>query len=194
MKRKSLVCLLILGMVAASLAALSLVNPFDKADSVRLLTSQGVPAPVNTSDPIMIQKHSENPDPTTTTAYTPTTVAKASVAPIVHPPVSEAPLVKAKPKPWVSPVKPVIAVATGAASIWACIIKHESGGNPTIVNRQTGDASGLFQFLDSTWHAVTGLPGKASQYSAAIQWAAALKLQASSGWSPWRGDGCTPVG
>jgi len=72
----------------------------------------------------------------------------------------------------------------------ACIVMHESGGNPTAVNAQTGDASGLVGFLDSTWHGVTGLPGKASQYSPATQMAAAWKLEAASGWSPWRGDGC----
>ena len=72
--------------------------------------------------------------------------------------------------------------------MWACIIRRESGGNPTAVNRSSG-ASGLYQFMDSTWHSVTGLPGKASQYSPAVQTAAALKLQAEAGWSPW-GGGC----
>jgi murein DD-endopeptidase MepM/ murein hydrolase activator NlpD len=87
----------------------------------------------------------------------------------------------------------VVATAPTAAPVasggmWACIIRRESGGNPTAVNRSSG-ASGLYQFMDSTWHSVTGLPGKASQYSAAVQTAAALKLQAQAGWAPW-GGGC----
>lgn len=59
--------------------------------------------------------------------------------------------------------------------IAACIRKHESGGNYSALNGGSG-ASGAYQFLDSTWQAVTGLPGKAMNYSPAQQDAAFWKL------------------
>lgn len=59
--------------------------------------------------------------------------------------------------------------------IAACIRKHESGGNYHALNPSSG-ASGAYQFLDSTWHSVTGLPGKAMNYSPAQQDAAFWKL------------------
>jgi len=59
--------------------------------------------------------------------------------------------------------------------IAACIRKHESGGNYRALNPSSG-ASGAYQFLDSTWQGVTGLPGKAMNYSPAQQDAAFWKL------------------
>lgn len=59
--------------------------------------------------------------------------------------------------------------------IAACIRKHESGGNYRALNSSSG-ASGAYQFLDSTWQNVTGLPGKAMNYSPAQQDAAFWKL------------------
>lgn len=108
-------------------------------------------------------------------------------------PAPDPPPVVAPPPPPPAPPRQVTAAAPAAPQVagggtWACIIRRESGGNPTAVNRSSG-ASGLYQFMDSTWHSVTGLPGKASQYSAAVQTAAALKLQAQAGWAPW-GGGC----
>lgn len=52
------------------------------------------------------------------------------------------------------------------------------------VNPSSG-ASGAYQFLDSTWRYVTGLPGKARDYSRRVQDAAALKLYRSEGTTPW---------
>jgi len=80
-------------------------------------------------------------------------------------------------------------------SIWDCIIAHESGGNPAAVNPSSG-AGGLFQFLPSSWIGYGGgqfapLP---EQATAAQQWQIAIAAQAQSGWYPWVGDGCTPVG
>jgi hypothetical protein len=77
-------------------------------------------------------------------------------------------------------------------TIWACIISHESRGDPTAVNASSG-AGGLFQFEPATWLANggTGLPEDAS---VATQWAIATATQARDGWSPWIGDGCTPLG
>lgn len=85
------------------------------------------------------------------------------------------------------------ATSSGSSDpIWSCIIQHESGGNPQAVNSSSG-AGGLFQFLPSTWQANggSGLPENAS---VGEQWAIALATQARDGWSPWRGDGCTPIG
>jgi hypothetical protein len=49
----------------------------------------------------------------------------------------------------------------------------------------TSSASGAWQFLDSTWHSVTGLGGSARDYSRAQQDAAFLDLYASAGTRPW---------
>lgn len=65
--------------------------------------------------------------------------------------------------------------------IAACIRKYESGGNYTAQN-PSSTASGAYQFLDSTWQAVTGLPGRAMNYSPATQDAAFWKL-----WNNGRG-------
>lgn len=59
--------------------------------------------------------------------------------------------------------------------IAACIRKYESGGNYTAQN-PSSTASGAYQFLDSTWQAVTGLSGRAMNYSPAQQDAAFWKL------------------
>ena len=82
--------------------------------------------------------------------------------------------------------------APSGNSIWSCIIAHESGGNPSAVNSSSG-AGGLFQFLPSSWQAYggSGLPEDAP---VSEQWAIAEHAQAVSGWYPWVGDGCTPVG
>jgi DNA gyrase/topoisomerase IV subunit B len=59
--------------------------------------------------------------------------------------------------------------------IAACIRKYESGGNYRALNSGSG-ASGAYQFMDSTWQSITGLPGKAMNYSPAQQDAAFWKL------------------
>jgi len=55
------------------------------------------------------------------------------------------------------------------------IMMRESGGSLTAQNPNS-TASGKWQFLDSTWHSVTGLPGSASDYDEATQDAAAREL------------------
>ena len=66
----------------------------------------------------------------------------------------------------------------------------ESRNEPTAVNPTSG-AAGLYQFLDATFEAVTGLPGKASGYSAEVQTAAFDRLYAADGTSPWNSSkGC----
>lgn len=59
-----------------------------------------------------------------------------------------------------------------------CIMQHESHGNYKALNRYSG-ASGAYQFMDATWHAVTGLSGKAMNYPPAVQDAAFYKLFAN---------------
>ena len=82
-----------------------------------------------------------------------------------------------------------------SSSIWACIIEHESGGNPSAVNSSSG-AGGLYQFLVSSWLGYGGgqYAPTAEQATPAEQTAIAYRAQAVSGWWPWRGDRCTPVG
>lgn len=61
------------------------------------------------------------------------------------------------------------------SGIAACIAKYESNGNPRAQNPRSS-ASGLYQFIDGTWHAVTGLPGSAKDYPASVQTKAFYKL------------------
>lgn len=116
--------------------------------------------------------------------------AAAASAAAAPPPVPVAPL-----PPPAAPAAP----QGGDAGIWACIIGHESGGNPGAVNPTSG-AAGLFQFELGTWlspsiSSITGAyPGGAATAPASVQWAAAESYEAQNGWSAWRGDGCTPDG
>jgi hypothetical protein len=78
----------------------------------------------------------------------------------------------------------------GMSSFQQCVISRESGGNPDAQNPYS-TASGLYGFLDTTWTAITGLPGPARDYSPAEQDAAFEKAYALDGTSPWRPyDGC----
>jgi hypothetical protein len=56
-----------------------------------------------------------------------------------------------------------------------CIKRRESGRNYQAVN-PSHRYWGAYQFLDSTWRAVTGLTGHASDYPPAVQDAAFLAL------------------
>ena len=58
-----------------------------------------------------------------------------------------------------------------------CIREAESGGDYRAEN-PTSSASGAWQFIDSTWESVTGLPAPASAYSRRVQDKAALELWA----------------
>ena len=62
-----------------------------------------------------------------------------------------------------------------SGDIAACIRKYESGGNYLAQNRRSS-ASGAYQFLDGTWHRLTGLPGSAKDYPPDVQDAAFWKL------------------
>jgi hypothetical protein len=86
--------------------------------------------------------------------------------------------------------RPAEASYSGGGGFQSCVISRESGGNPDAQN-PVSTASGLYGFLDTTWTAVTGLPGPARDYSAAQQTAAFWKLYAEAGTSPWGpSDGC----
>ena len=84
--------------------------------------------------------------------------------------------------------------STGQASglpttgTWGCIIRHESGGNPSAVS-PNGLYFGLFQFDIGTWESVGG-SGSPADASVAEQWALAQRLYSERGWQPWSGDGC----
>jgi len=79
------------------------------------------------------------------------------------------------------PPKPIVKVVPrDTRSEWVervrkCIIHRESRGNYLARNRHS-TASGAYQFLDGTWHSVTGLPGSAADYSRSQQDAAFYKL------------------
>lgn len=66
---------------------------------------------------------------------------------------------------------------------WGAIIACESGGNARVQN-SSSTASGLFQFLDSTWRSVGG-SGRAKDASVAEQYRRAEILYAQSGTTPW---------
>lgn len=68
-------------------------------------------------------------------------------------------------------------------SIWHRLAQCESGGNPRAVN-PSGKYRGAFQFDLRTWRSV-GMSGDPINHSFAQQLAAAQRLQASRGWSPW---------
>ena len=74
-------------------------------------------------------------------------------------------------------------ISTPPGGVAACIRKWESGGNYSAQN-PTSTASGAYQFLDSTWQSVTGLSGRAMNYSPSIQDKAFYKL-----WNNGRGAG-----
>lgn len=79
------------------------------------------------------------------------------------------------------------------SDIEACIKQHESGGNPAAINPQTGDASGFYGFLDSTWAGYGGYR-KASDAPPEVQHERFEQLWAGgAGASHWRG-GCPSMG
>lgn len=87
---------------------------------------------------------------------------------------------KPKPKPKPEVTKRPVSRSVQRSSAWVekvrlCIIKRESGGNYRAQNKYS-TASGAYQFINSTWEAVTGLPGPARNYSKATQDRAFYKL------------------
>lgn len=123
----------------------------------------------------------------------PALVAAHEPAPVVtHKPPPVRPAVSPSPLRRASRSRPVTGLPTVLLRIRSC----ESGPDGyathgwamdydyTLTN-PVSSASGAYQFLDSTWHYVTGLPGRAKDYSRAVQDRAALKLLAAEGTTPW---------
>lgn len=122
--------------------------------------------------------------PTTTTTVVPPPITTTTTS-VPVPPAGET---SAKPSGdcagWevtVAAYFPTDQVGT-ACSVMMC----ETGGtgDPTVHNPRS-TASGLWQFLDSTWESTTGTPAPAASYGANVQTAAAAKLWRQSGWAPW---------
>jgi hypothetical protein len=111
--------------------------------------------------------------------------------------------VTAKPKP--QPTVTVTAKASrsrerstverpGVDAFLRCVIAHESGGDPKAEN-PTSTASGLFQFIDSSWRAYSRSAGitryaRASQAPASVQWTVARHVVTDYGKYPWKGTNC----
>jgi hypothetical protein len=82
-------------------------------------------------------------------------------------------------------VTPAFAAESVASGVdWSPIIQCESGGNPRAQNASSS-ASGLFQFLDTTWRGLGGSTAHAKDASGAEQYAIANKAYAQSGLAPW---------
>lgn len=117
------------------------------------------------------------PTTTTTIALPPTTttteIVESQQVAVVPAVVTTAPPVTSPPAP-VSVPTTTSSGNTDATSTttpdWNCIKDHESGDTYGESN------GGAFQFLDSTWEAITGKPGPAEDYPATTQNAAALAL------------------
>jgi LysM repeat protein len=82
-------------------------------------------------------------------------------------------------------ITPAIAAEPVASAVdWSPIIQCESGGNSHAQNASS-TASGLFQFLDTTWRALGGSTAHAKDANVAEQYAIANKAYAQSGLTPW---------
>ena len=102
----------------------------------------------------------------------PTTVSHPVPPPA---PAPAAPVIIAPPPPPGPPTFPL-------GGVWAELRQCESGGNYAI---DTGNGYyGAYQFSASTWHGL-GFSGLPNQAPPATQDAAAVKLQARSGWGQW---------
>jgi resuscitation-promoting factor RpfB len=90
-------------------------------------------------------------------------------------PVTEVLLVGTKKRPENAP--------TADGLNWAALANCESGGNPQAYN-SAGPFYGLYQFMESTWHAVGGV-GLPTQASASEQTYRAQILYNRSGAGQW---------
>lgn len=118
---------------------------------------------------------------TTTTQPPPTTTTTAHPVVVSHVPTTSAPRPVGDCGGWAD----LIAAYFPGEEAKACsVMMCESGGNLTAENPRSS-ASGLWQFLASTWESVTGTPAPASAYDAETQTAAAARLRRQSGWGQW---------
>ena len=79
------------------------------------------------------------------------------------------------------------ALGARTGGIALCVAERESNLDPLAVNPITG-ASGLFQFIPSTWSSLSELAGwgGASVFEARANAAVAAWTVAQYGWHPWR--------
>ena len=104
----------------------------------------------------------------------------ASVQQVVAPAPAPAPAAAA-PSPAPTP-PPAASAGGGAGGNWARLRQCESGGN---YQENTGNGFyGAYQFSASTWTGL-GYPGRPDQEPPGMQDAAAMQLQARSGWGQW---------
>jgi hypothetical protein len=83
---------------------------------------------------------------------------------------------------------PTTNAGAAPASFRACVIQHESGGDPQVMNGS--GHYGLYQFSASTWAAAGGNPADFGHASVAEQNRVFQKAYAQWGTKPWSGDGC----
>jgi phage shock protein A len=83
--------------------------------------------------------------------------------------------------------KQFASLGTRTGEVALCVAETESGLDPLAVNPVTG-ASGLFQFIPSTWASLSELAGwgGASVFDARANAAVAAWTVAHYGWHPWR--------
>jgi LysM repeat protein len=92
-----------------------------------------------------------------------------------------------------TPLQPTSVSTVGLSGFEQCVISRESGGNPRAQN-PTSTASGLYQFLLTSWYAIgygAAYPGGAKTAPVSVQQQAFHKAYALYGVSWWRPyDGC----
>ena len=111
-------------------------------------------------------------------AVAPVTAAPATAAPVQAAPVQAAPAAVS-----------TYSGGTPGGSFGACVVAHESGGNPQVMN--SSGHYGLYQFSESTWVAYGGSAADFGNASVAEQnqvFANALAQGGQSNWAPY--DGC----
>jgi resuscitation-promoting factor RpfC len=141
--------------------------------------------------PLLPSTDRQNIKATTTTTTTASTTTTTTTIPIPVTTTTTIPISVTT----TTTTQPVQSASVANSATWNCIIWNESRGDPTAVNSSSG-AGGLFQFLPSSWVAYGGLKYASLPEYASVseQWDIALTAQAESGWTPWVGDGCTPIG
>lgn len=140
------------------------------------------------------QAAAANQTPSTTTASRPAASPATQGAPVngglvasVQRVVNPAPVPTPTPTPTPTPSAPAppppaAGGGGGAGGNWARLRECESGGN---YQENTGNGFyGAYQFSASTWSGL-GYPGRPDQEPPSMQDAAAMQLQARSGWGQW---------
>lgn len=92
---------------------------------------------------------------------------------------------------------PLTGCDSRAVQFLACVINHESANepNPVVAENPRSSASGLFQFLDSTWNVLSNRYGvhgysRAKHAPAGAQILVAYNTVMDGGRFHWNGTGC----